>query len=351
MNYFFEERGVRLDLLQPVSLVRHRTPFRMDGSGPDGRLADSHIPAHLAAASSVYVARPVGVSCKERLRNDGSRSRGLRLDGKEASCGPSFSPRARARDRPGWCFPSCQSFWKTPIIKFAISILSHPVARVPIRALGLGFVDHHAWAALGLWFPCGRDRGHPRRLWSSVRSLCRLLSRRAVWVAIGPWCGFVFFATGFFGLWLASQIPDSLTSWVESQIPDSLKMNLHVPESWKGGWMETVFCLGFGAGSGRDSGLWLAVAGAGRPSACGADRPVASGFGPRLAHRAGLCRLALRQFLGGHVHLAKLFFRSSVCAPGRGCRESGGSQRLRRPRSLMVRCGVASCSTRCWWPG
>jgi hypothetical protein len=114
------------------------------------------------------------------------------------------------------------------------------------RAWGWGLWIVVVGPLLGYGFLAGATADIPDESGPSVRGLRRLLSRRAVWVAIGPWCGFLFLATGFFGLWLASQIPDSLTSWVESQIPESLKKNLHVPESWKGGWVETVFWWALG---------------------------------------------------------------------------------------------------------
>ena len=94
--------------------------------------------------------------------------------------------------------------------------------------------------------------------------------------------------------------PDSRKSDLVAGKSDSRKSEKESPCAgvMEGGLDGNRLLVGFGAGSGRDSGLCLGCGRRGRPSACGADRPVASGSGPRLAHRADLYRLALRQFLG-----------------------------------------------------
>jgi MFS family permease len=86
---------------------------------------------------------------------------------------------------------------------------------------------------LGYSFLAGATVDIPDDLGPSCRGLRRLLSRRSVWVAIGPWCGFLFLAAVAFGLYW-------LVGWLVSLIPDNLKENVNLPESWRGGWIETV---------------------------------------------------------------------------------------------------------------
>jgi hypothetical protein len=88
---------------------------------------------------------------------------------------------------------------------------------------------------VGYGFLAGATVDIPDDLGQSSCGLRRLLSRRAVWVAIGPWSGFLVLAVVVTGLF-----------WLVSLIPDNLKGNVNLPESWKGGWVETVFSWALG---------------------------------------------------------------------------------------------------------
>ena len=66
---------------------------------------------------------------------------------------------------------------------------------------------------LGYGFLAGATADIPDDSGPSVRGLRRLLSRRAVWVAIGPWGGFLFLAAGFFGLSLLVQPEFHSSGW------------------------------------------------------------------------------------------------------------------------------------------
>jgi hypothetical protein len=85
---------------------------------------------------------------------------------------------------------------------------------------------------LGYGFLAGATVDLPDDLGPSSRGLRRLLARRTVWVAIGPWCGFLFLAAVFFGYSLLGL--------------GNLIIDLHVPESWRGSWAETVFWWALG---------------------------------------------------------------------------------------------------------
>ena len=121
-------------------------------------------------------------------------------------------------------------------------------------------------------------------------------------------------------------------------------------------WAGTVVgWIILGAGSGRDSGLWLAVADAGRPSASGADRPVEVGLWTAVCSpRTDLDRLALRQFLGGTSPSWRSYLLSPRIVPlvRRCCRSAWWCSAGWAPRSVVVRVPASrGCSTRCRWPG
>ena len=173
----------------------------------------------------------------------------------------------------------------------------------------------------------------PRRGWR------RLLARRSVWVAIGPWCGFLF---------LIAACSASLRTCRMTSRPSRTcicRSRGREPGSRRSvDWALGVIVFGM-------TGLRMALACVGRAAAGGADRPCESRVLPWPVHRAGFRRLALRQFLGGHVLVAELFLRFPGDAPDRRGGGPGGDQRLCAARSRTARCGVASCFTRCWWPG
>jgi hypothetical protein len=72
------------------------------------------------------------------------------------------------------------------------------------------------------------DLGAPRRGWRG------LLARRSVWVAVGPWCGFI--ALGL--LFLALRILGQALGTLANLIPPLPHPDL--PPWWRGSWFETV---------------------------------------------------------------------------------------------------------------
>jgi len=83
---------------------------------------------------------------------------------------------------------------------------------------------------LGYGFLAGATVDIPDDLGPSCRGLRRLLSRRAVWVAIGPWCGFLFWCCVYFGITaMAILIPDN---WNQNQNVQSQQL--------QGAWVETM---------------------------------------------------------------------------------------------------------------
>src|SRR5262249_39263269 len=61
------------------------------------------------------------------------------------------------------------------------------------------------------------------------RGLGRLLGRRAVWVAFGPWCGFLFWAGVYFGL-----------VFLDKLIPVDWRPDVPFPEWWAQTWVYWV---------------------------------------------------------------------------------------------------------------
>ncbi len=89
-----------------------------------------------------------------------------------------------------------------------LNLFSSASRRVPIRAIGAGVCGSsclgRSWVMVS---SRARPLTYPTTLGPSCRGLRRLLSRRAVWVAIGPWFGFLFWCRGFFGI--SAGEPDS----------------------------------------------------------------------------------------------------------------------------------------------
>ena len=79
---------------------------------------------------------------------------------------------------------------------------------------------------LGYGFLAGATADIPDDVGTSRWGPRRLLRRRAVWVAIGPWCGW---PIGWGVLWGCG----FLLSWFPAF--------QSLPESWKGTWKETAF--------------------------------------------------------------------------------------------------------------
>jgi hypothetical protein len=96
---------------------------------------------------------------------------------------------------------------------------------------------------LGYGFLAGATVDIPDDLRPSCRGLRRLLSRRVVWVAIGPWCGFLFWCGVFFGITgMASLIPDN-----PNPNPNPNVQSPQLQETWVGtvlGWIIMVVFVG-----------------------------------------------------------------------------------------------------------
>jgi len=119
------------------------------------------------------------------------------------------------------------------------------------------------------------DLGPPAKGWR------RLVARRSVWVAIGPWCGFLFWAGLFFGL-----------GFMASLLPEFARPNLNLPESWRGTWVETVLDWALGLiffGILAYGWLWPARAALRRAAGVGrVTRAIYRGLGMALAFMGSL---------------------------------------------------------------
>jgi len=82
---------------------------------------------------------------------------------------------------------------------------------------------------LGYGFLAGATTDLPDDPATPRRGLRRLLARRSVWLAIGPWSGLVFWVGVYFGLMFLANL-----------LPATSKLPVHLPESWKGTWIEST---------------------------------------------------------------------------------------------------------------
>jgi hypothetical protein len=135
--------------------------------------------------------------------------------------------------------------------------------------------DPHDWG-WGLWivmlgpllgygFLAGATVDIPDDLGPSCRGLRRLLSRRAVWVAIGPWSGFLFWCGVYFGI-----------AAIVRLLPDNQKPNAYFPQL-QGTWVEAVlgwFIIAVVVGILSYAWLWPARAALRRASRIGRLRWV-----------------------------------------------------------------------------
>jgi MFS family permease len=86
---------------------------------------------------------------------------------------------------------------------------------------------------VGYGFLAGATVDLPDEFDASRRGWRSLLARRSLWVAAGPWCGFVALGLGFV-----------VMTFLENQLP-ALKV-ISLPQSWQGSWVETAFNWFFG---------------------------------------------------------------------------------------------------------
>jgi hypothetical protein len=112
---------------------------------------------------------------------------------------------------------------------------------------------------LGYGFLAGATLSIPDDPAAPRRRLRRVLARRAVWVAIGPWSGFLFWVGVYFGI-----------IYLYKMIPDRMKPNFHLPELSTGssvssasGWVMIILFYGIWA-YGWLWPAWFALARAGR---------------------------------------------------------------------------------------
>jgi len=82
---------------------------------------------------------------------------------------------------------------------------------------------------LGYGFLAGATIDLPDDAETSHRGLRRLLARRSVWVAIGPWSGLLFWIGVYSGLMFLAKL-----------LPVTSKLPVHLTESWKGTWIEST---------------------------------------------------------------------------------------------------------------
>jgi hypothetical protein len=80
---------------------------------------------------------------------------------------------------------------------------------------------------LGYGFLAGATVDLPDDLGTTRGRLRRLLARRALWVSIGPWTGFLICAVLFFTYAFLSELVPAI-------------QGVHLPNSWQGSWTETA---------------------------------------------------------------------------------------------------------------
>jgi hypothetical protein len=96
---------------------------------------------------------------------------------------------------------------------------------------------------LGYGFLAGATVDVPDDLPPSSRRLRRLFSQRAVWVAVGPWCGFLFWCGVYFGLVALASLSPS--NWQPQQTP--IMQSIQAQETWASkalGWIMLVIFVG-----------------------------------------------------------------------------------------------------------
>jgi hypothetical protein len=131
-----------------------------------------------------------------------------------------------------------------PLIPAILEALYYRVCTFEIfRSARLG-PDPHDWDWLiwvlmlgplvGYSFLAGATVDLPDDLEAPRRGLRRLLARRSVWIAIGPWWGFLACTGIYMGY-----------SFLWSNFEALQCFSVQLPESWRGGWAETILGWGF----------------------------------------------------------------------------------------------------------
>ena len=153
------------------------------------------------------------------------------------------------------------------------------------------------------------------------------LGRRAVWVAVGPWVGFLFWGAVYFALVYAA-------SAIEWAYPTSGEMNMFVPCSLVGKLDGLAPRLGPDYRRVRFDRVRLALRGCDCPSPRTAAEPVLPDTRPGVGGGFGVRRFAVRHLLGAHGGLAGLLLRSENRTDPCRRRNSGLDRRLRGHRHL-----------------
>ena len=169
---------------------------------------------------------------------------------------------------------------------------------------------------LGYGFLAGSTAEVPDDVTGPKQGLRRVVARRAVWVAIGPWWGFLFVLAVFLGV-------ASVSSCLPQQQPGRDPL-----ESWKDTWVVAIVSWLWTAifvGIVAYGWLWPAWAAIRR---AGPDRALAVRAVSRDPHGPGVRRLALRQLLGDHIRLAELLLRRAYDAADPGGAGIGDHERL-----------------------
>ena len=132
-----------------------------------------------------------------------------------------------------------------PLIPVVLEDVYYQFSNLNFIAISRAGPDPHVWGwpiwvimlgpLLGYGFLAGATMSVPDDPASPRRGWRRLVARRAVWVAIGPWWGFLVCLGLLFGLSYLCQLFPGLASW-----------NPPLPESWKGTWISSVLSWVFG---------------------------------------------------------------------------------------------------------
>ena len=122
-----------------------------------------------------------------------------------------------------------------PVIPVMLEDIHYSISNVEFGQSGRAAPDPHVWnwftwiiilgPLLGYGFLAGATVSVPDDPAASRRGWRRILARRAVWVAVGPWWGALVCICLFLGL-----------TQLEKRFPDLFKRIPSIPDSWKASW-------------------------------------------------------------------------------------------------------------------